>query len=240
MEYNSPRQLNAIERADQGERAFIGKVYNYLAGGLGLSTLTAFLTTKEPLINLMYTVTTTGYSFSVLGWIIVIAPFVLIFMMNNAVRQANPEKAAVLFWSFSGLLGLSMGNIFMAYTGASIAQTFLVTAGAFLGLSIYGHSTKRDLSGLGSFLFMGLIGIILASLANIFFKSSTASFVISVLGVLIFAGFTAYDTANIKQIYHSVPDERQRNALAISGALSLYLDFINLFQFLLSFLGDRR
>lgn len=240
MEYNSPRQMNVIERADQGERAFIGKVYNYLAGGLGLSTVMAFLTTKEPLINLMYTLTPEGYNFSFLGWIAILAPFILIFMMNSAVRQANPEKAAILFWTFSALLGLSMGNIFLAYTGASIAQTFLVTAGAFLGLSIYGHATKRDLSGLGSFLLMGLIGIILASLINIFFHSSTVSFVVSVLGVFIFAGFTVYDTANIKQIYHSVPDERQRNALAISGALSLYLDFINLFQFLLAFLGDRR
>ncbi len=234
------RQISAVQRADEGLRAFFGKVYNYMAGGLILSALTAYLTTKQPLFGLMYTLQNGVYGLSGLGWIAVIAPFVLIFMMGGAVNKANAQLAGALFWAFSALLGLSMGSIFLAYTGASIAQVFLVTAGAFLGLSIYGNSTKSDLSGWRSFLVMGLVGIIIAAIANIFLKLPQLHFVISAIGVFIFAGFTVYDTNRLKMMYEMAQTKEQQQSLAVMGALSLYLDFINLFQSLLYFLGDRR
>ncbi len=239
MELNT-RQVNVIERADQGLRAFFGKIYNFMAGGLVLSAVMAYLASQQPIVGWMYSISAKGISLSLIGWIVTLAPFALIFMMNSAIQKANPQKAGMLFWVFSALMGLSLGNIFLLYSGASIAQTFLITAGSFLALSIYGSSTKRDLSGLGSFLFMGLIGLILASLANIFFKSSSASFVISVIGVIIFAGFTVYDTNRLKEIYAQAETNEQRQSLAVMGALSLYLDFINLFLYLLRFMGERK
>ena len=208
MELNT-RQVNVIERADQGLRAFFGKIYNFMAGGLVLSAVMAYLASQQPIVGWMYSISAKGISLSLIGWIVTLAPFALIFMMNSAVQKANPQKAGMLFWVFSALMGLSLGNIFLLYSGASIAQTFLVTAGSFLALSIYGSSTKRDLSGLGSFLFMGLIGLILASLANIFFKSSSASFVISVIGVIIFAGFTVYAQLAVDSEFNFVYNNTQ-------------------------------
>ncbi|MBR4932782.1 MAG: Bax inhibitor-1/YccA family protein [Alphaproteobacteria bacterium] len=233
------RQALAIERTSDGLRAFFGKIYNYMAGSLVLSALSAYISTKEPLLNLLYKISDGKLTFSVLGWLIVVAPFLLILMIQSAANQLNPAKTTMLFWIFSVLMGLSMGSIFLTYTTASIFQTFLITAASFIGLSIWGNITKRDLSGLGAFLFMGLIGIILASVVNIFITSSMISFVVSVLGVFIFAGLIVYDTNRLKQMYASVSVE-QRDVLAVTGALSLYLNFINLFQFLLSFGGDRR
>ncbi len=234
------RQISAIERADEGLRAFFGKVYNYMAGGLILSALTAYLTTKQPLFGLMYALKDGVYTLSGFGWIAIIAPFILIFAMGHAINKANSQLAGALFWAFSALLGLSMGNIFLAYTGASIAQTFLVTAGAFVGLSIYGNATKRDLSGWRSFLIMGLVGLIIAAIANIFMGSSQTQFVISVIGVFLFSGFTIYDTNRLKLMYNQAQTPDQRQSLAIAGALALYIDFINLFQSLLYLLNDRR
>ena len=233
------RQALAIERTSDGLRAFFGKIYNYMAGSLVLSALSAYISTKEPLLNLLYKISDGKLTVSVLGWWIVVAPFLLILMIQSAANQLNPAKTTMLFWIFSVLMGLSMGSIFLTYTTASIFQTFLITAASFIGLSIWGNITKRDLSGLGAFLFMGLIGIILASVVNIFITSSMISFVVSVLGVFIFAGLIVYDTNRLKQMYASVSVE-QRDVLAVTGALSLYLNFINLFQFLLSFGGDRR
>ena len=175
MNINTHHSL-AVERTSDGLRAFFGKIYNYMTGSLVLSAASAYISTKEPLVDLLYKVS------------VVVAPFLLIFMIQNAANQLNPAKTAMLFWIFSILMGLSMGSIFLAYTTASIFQTFLITAASFMGLSIWGSVTKRDLSGLGAFLFMGLIGIILASIVNIFITSSMISFVVSVLGVFIFAG----------------------------------------------------
>ena len=239
MELNT-RQVNAVERVNQGLRAFFGKVYNYMAGGLVLSAIMAYIASHEPVIQWLYTVNNHSVSLSALGWIVSLAPLILVFMLGSAVNHSNPQKAAVLFWTLSALIGLSLGNVFIVYTEASVAQTFLVTAGTFLALSIYGSSTKRDLSGFGSFLFMGLIGLILASIVNIFLKSSMTSFVISVIGVMIFAGLTAYDTNRLKLMYENASSEDQQKAFAISGALSLYLDFINLFFYLLHFFGNER
>lgn len=239
MELNT-RQVNAIERADQGLRAFFGKVYNYLSGGLVLSAAMAYIASHEPVVNWMYTINNNTISPSGLGWVVMLAPLILIFMFGSAVNHANPQKASMLFWVFSALFGLSLGYVFLLYSGASIAQTFLVTAGSFLALSIFGSSTKRDLSSWGSFLFMGLIGVVLASIVNIFLKSSTTDFVLSVIGVFIFAGFTAYDTNRLKAMYYAANTTEQQQSIAISGALNLYLDFVNLFLYLLRFLGDRK
>lgn len=232
-------QTNIVER-DDGLRAFFCKIYNYMAGSLVLSGLMAYLSIQEPLKSLLYTVKDNVLTFAPLGWLVAIAPFVFIFLIQSAVNNLNTIKANICFWSFSALMGLSMGGIFLVYTTASIMQTFLITAGSFLCLSIYGTTTKRDLSNLGSFLFMGLIGIILASIVNIFIVSSMVSFCISVIGVFLFAGLIAYDTNKLKMMFYSIEgNEEMQNAIAISGALSLYLNFINLFQFLLSFLGNR-
>lgn len=251
MTVSSPR-TKAIERADSGLRAYFGRIYQYMAGSLALSGLTAYLSTQEPLISLLYTHGET-VKLSVLGWVALIAPFVLIFMVQNAVNKLNAAKAGLYFWLLAALMGLSMGSVFMIYVPASIVQTFLITAATFLGLSVWASSTQKDLSGMGSFLFMGLIGIIIAAIVNIFMASSLVSFVVSVLGVIIFAGFIAYDTQRLKNNYYaaqhasfsdgsfSQTDKANiENALAVSGALSLYLDFINLFFYLLRFLGDRR
>lgn len=239
MELNT-RQVNAIERADQGVRAFFGKVYNYMSGGLVLSAAMAYLASHEPVVNWMYTIKNNTISPSGLGWITMFAPLILIFMIGSAVNHADSRKAGILFWVLSALLGLSLGNVFLLYSGASIAQTFLVTAGSFLALSIFGSSTKRDLSSWGSFLFMGIIGLVLAAIVNIFLKSSTADFVLSVIGIIIFAGFTAYDTNRLKALYYAATTPEQQQSFAVSGALSLYLDFVNLFLYLLRFLGDRK
>ncbi len=239
MDINS-RPIGMVRRANEGLRSFLNRVYNYMAGGLVLSGITAYLTTQEPLLSMMYTVKNGMYTYSGLGWIAILSPLLLIFIMNNAVQNANVKLANLLFWAFSALLGVSLSNVFMLYTGDSIAQMFLVTAGSFLALSIYGHSTKRDVSGWSSFLIMGLVGLIVASLINLFFKSSQAAFVMSVIGVFLFAGFTIYDTNRLKAMYEQTQTAEQQKSLAIYGALALYLDFINLFRFLLELFGDRK
>lgn len=255
MAVNLP-QTKAIERADNGLRAYFGKIYQYMAASLTLSGLTAYLSTQEPLLSLLYTRTAEAAKLSVIGWVAFLAPFALIFMIQNAVRKINAAKASAYFWLFAALMGLSMGSVFTVYVPASVIQTFLITAATFLGLSFWASNTQKDLSGLGSFMFMGLIGIIIAMVVNIFLGSSLLSFVVSVLGVIIFAGFIAYDTQRLKNNYYAAQQASatgifasdaknadkagMENALAVEGALSLYLDFINLFFYLLRFLGDRR
>lgn len=240
MNTNLP-QTNAIERPAEGLRAFFSKIYQYMAGSLILSALTAYASTQEPLIHLLYSVQPDQVRLSVLGWVVLLAPFILIFMIQNAAQKLNAAKANFYFWLFAALMGLSMGSIFAVYVPASVVKVFLITAASFLGLSFYGSATKRDLTGFGSFLIMGLIGIIIAMIVNIFVASSLVSFVVSVLGVFIFAGLAAYDTQRLKSLYYQTRGSAEtQNVVVVTGALSLYLDFINLFQFLLNFLGDRR
>jgi hypothetical protein len=160
--------------------------------------------------------------------------------MSFGAARMRTSTLQILFWGFAALMGLSMSTVFLAYTGASIAQTFFATAAAYLGLSLYGYTTKRDLSGFGTFLIMGLVGIIVAMLVNLFLQSTAMALVISVIGVLLFAGLTAYDTQRIKSMYFYVQGTEMAGKTVIMGALTLYLDFINMFQFLLSFMGDRR
>lgn len=234
------QSFNAVERTSEGMRAYFSKIYNYMAGGLALSGIIAYFVTKEPLVNLFYTINQNTITYSVLGWIAIVSPLVLVFMISSAINKLNASKASMLFWLFSALMGVSLSNIFLLYTNGAIFQAFLVTAGSFLALSLYGYTTNRSLSGLGSFLFMGLVGLIIAMVVNMFLKSGMFNFVLSVVGVLIFAGLTAYDTQKLKNVYNSTDDQNVHNVAAISGALALYLDFINLFRLVLYFMNDRR
>jgi len=175
-----------------------------------------------------------------LRWLVMLAPLGFVMALSFGINRMQTSTAQMLFWAFAVTNGLSLSVIFRVYTGASIAETFFATAGAFAGLSLVGYTTKRDLSGMGSFLIMGLFGLIIASLINMFMQSSTMSLVISFIGVLIFAGLTAYDTQKIKSIYFQVQGSDFIGKSAVMGALTLYLDFINMFLFLLRFMGDRR
>ena len=177
---------------------------------------------------------------NILGWIAIFAPLAMVFFLSFRIQKMSFAAAQATFWVYAALMGISLSTILFVYTGASIALTFFVTAGMFGAMSLYGYTTKRDLTGFGSFLFMGLIGLILASLAGMFFHSTQLQFVISVLGVLIFTGLTAYDSQSIKNMYYVGDDGELVGKKAIMGALRLYLDFINLFLFLLRFMGNRR
>ena len=235
------RPFNAIERMSDGLRAYFGKVYNYMAGGLALSGLVAYMTVHSSLMNLFYRVMPDGsVTYSLWGWVAIFSPLILIFMISSAIGHLRTAKAQGLFWLFSALMGVSLSNIFLFYQDVAIFQAFLITAGAFAGLSLYGYTTQRSLAGWGSFLFMGLLGVILAGIVNLFFHSSAVNFAVSVLSVIIFVGLTAYDTQKLKMMYDDSYSEDQKKALAISGALSLYLDFINLFRLILYFMNDRR
>ena len=227
---------------DAGLRAFMLGVYNKVALGLVLSGALAWLTSHEPVRQYLYQTTADGrLGMSPLGTILMWAPLVVILGSTFMMRNVTPRSSGILYWTMVSLIGASLGWIFLAFTGASVAQTFFITAAAFGALSLYGYSTKRDLSGIGSFLIMGMFGIILASIVNVFLHSSMVAFVVSVLGVLIFSGLIAFQTQRLKMTYYQVGGDSAGQAVATNyGALSLYLDFINLFQFLLMFMGNRR
>ena len=179
-------------------------------------------------------------TYSLFGWGVIIAPLILVFMFSSAVRNLNASKAQMIFWIFSALMGFSFSTLLLVFTTASLFQTFIVTAGAFGGLCLYGYTTKKDLTGLGAFMNMGLWGIIIAMLVNWFMKSPAISYGISIIGVIVFVGLTAYDSQRIKSMYDPNDRSEVSQTKAISGALSLYLDFINLFIMLLRFIGDRK
>jgi FtsH-binding integral membrane protein len=180
-----------------------------------------------------------GTGLSGLGWLITFAPLGYVFAMSFGVNRMQTSTLQLLFWAFAAVMGLSMSTIFIVYTGVSIAQTFFAVTAAFLGLSLWGYATKRDLSGFGTFLIMGVVGLLVAMVINIFLQSSAMAMAISAIGVLLFAGLTAYDTQRIKTMYAHVAGTDMMGKVVIMGALSLYLDFINMFQFLLSFMGSR-
>ncbi len=240
MQFGNFEQSQVVERAGEGLRAFFSQVYNYMAGGLAVSGVVAYFSVKEPFINWFYTITPQGISFSLLGWIAILSPLLFIFMISSAVNKMNPARAGGLFIAFSAAMGVSLSNVFLVYTHGAIFQAFLVTAGAFGALSFYGAVTKRDLSGWGSFLMMGLFGVIIALLVNFFMKSPAINYALSIISVFIFVGLTAYDTQKLKMMYGMAPSADARKAMAISGALALYLDFINLFRLVLYFMGDRK
>lgn len=217
---------------DAGLRAHMLKVYNYMASGVLLTGIVAMLFAQSGMAADVM-------SGGLLRWVIMLSPLAVVMAMSFGQSRMSTTTLQSLFWAFTVLMGLSLSTIFLVYTGASIAQTFFATAAAFAGLSLWGYTTKKDLSGMGTFLIMGLVGLIVASVVNIFLQSSTMGWVISSLGVLIFAGLTAYDTQKIKSMYQYVAGTDMAGKAAIMGALTLYLDFINMFQFLLSFLGNR-
>ncbi|MBN9344007.1 MAG: hypothetical protein BGO76_08275 [Caedibacter sp. 38-128] len=232
-EYMRTVSRSGAGAVDQGLRSYMLGIYNYMALGLSLTGLVATLVASSPaLLQAIYG--------SPLQFVVMLAPVGFVFFLSFRLHAIQASTAQMLFWAYSGLMGLSLSWIFLAYTGASVAKVFFVTAGTFGAMSLYGYTTQKDLTGLGSFLLMGLIGLILASLVNIFVKSSAFEFVISAIGVLIFTGLTAYDTQVIKSEYIEGDDREIMMKKSIMGALRLYLDFINLFLHLLRFLGDRR
>ncbi len=236
---------------DEGLRAYMLKVYNLMALGLVITGLAALgtvmlATTNDPSAAVATLgngkmLTNVGYAMysSPLRWVVMLAPLGMVFYLSARINSMSVSAAQTSFWIFAGLMGLSLSSIFLVYTSASIVQTFFITAASFGALSLWGYTTKRDLSAMGTFLTMGVFGLIIAMVVNIFLQSSALQFAISSIGVLIFAGLTAYDTQKIKEMYLESDDVAVTGRKAIMGALRLYLDFINLFTFLLQFLGNR-
>jgi FtsH-binding integral membrane protein len=230
---------------DAGLRAYMLRVYNYMAAGVALTGVVAWLTFNAAVqTGPGGQLVLTPFGQAIFGGPITIVLFLgtlgLVFFMSFRINRLQPSTALGLFMLYAGLLGLMLSSVFLAYTGASITRTFFISAAAFGALSLYGYTTQRDLTPVGSFMVMGLFGLILAMVVNIFLKSSGLEFAISAIGVLIFAGLTAWDTQKIKEMYSANDDGTVTGRKAVMGALTLYLDFINLFLFLLRFLGDRR
>ncbi|AHM04420.1 membrane protein [Roseibacterium elongatum DSM 19469] len=226
---------------DQGLRTHMNKVYATMSVGMLVTAGVAWAVGSNPTLMAIFRDPQTMQP-NILGWVVMFAPLLMVFAFGAVINKLSAAAAQLFFYAFAAVMGLSISWIFAVFTGVSIAQTFLITAIAFAGLSLWGYTTKKDLSGWGTFLMMGLIGLIVASIVNIFLASSAVAFAISVIGVLIFAALTAYDTQSIKQEYidHAqYGDQEWLDKSAIMGALRLYLDFINLFMFLLQFLGNR-
>jgi FtsH-binding integral membrane protein len=222
---------------DAGLRSYMLSVYNYMASGVLLTGIIALL--FAPYAGEVLR-SADGRSMSGLGWIITLSPLGFVFAMSFGFQRMQASTLRLLFWAFAAVMGLSMSTLFLVFTGVSIAQTFFATAAAYLGLSVYGYTTKRDLSGIGTFLIMGVVGLLVAMLINLFLQSSAMALMISAIGVLLFAGLTAYDTQRIKSMYFYVQGTEMVGKSVVMGALTLYLDFVNMFQFLLSFMGNRR
>lgn len=217
---------------DAGLRDHMQRVYGYMAGGLALTGIVA------------YAAAASGFYRSIVGtgliWIVMLAPLAFVLAISFGIERMSAATAAVLFGIYAAVMGLSLGGIFLVFTGTSIARVFFITAATYGAMSLYGYTTRSDLSGFGSFLFMGLIGIVIASLVNIFIGSTILQFAISIIGVLVFVGLTAYDTQRIKQMYLASDSPEIAGKKAVLGALALYLDFINLFIMLLQLFGKRR
>jgi FtsH-binding integral membrane protein len=237
-----PRLANARPIAgadagyDEGLRSYMLSIYNYMASGVLLTGLVAVLFAMGSPSLAERIFLAPGF----MKWIVMFAPFGLVMWLSFGINKLSEGSAKAIFWVYAALMGASLSTIFLAYTGASIASTFFATAAGFGALSIYGYTTKRDLSGFGKFLLMGLVGLVIASIINVFTRSSTADLIISIIGVFLFAGLTVYDTQKIKNMYWQVQGSDFQGKAVVMGALTLYLDFINLFLFLLRFMGDRR
>jgi hypothetical protein len=218
---------------DAGLRSHMLKVYNYMASGVLLTGIVAMLFARS------------GYAYEVmvnggpLRWLIILSPLALVMVMSFGINRISTAAAQAMFWIYATLMGLSLSTVFLVYTGGSIAQTFFASAAAFAGLSLWGYTTKRNLSAMGTFLIMGLFGLIIAMFINVFMQSTAMDMAISAIGVLVFAGLTAYDTQKIKSMYFAVGGSDFAGKAVVMGALTLYLDFINLFLFLLRFMGSR-
>ena len=221
------------EAFDAGLRRYMLSVYNYMASGVLLTGIVAMLFASS------------GYAYQILAgpgilkYVIMFAPLAFVMIMSFGMNRLSTVAMQGMFWAYAVTMGLSLSSILLVYTGTSVAQTFFATAAAFAGLSLWGYTTKKDLSGFGTFLIMGLVGLLVASLINLFLRSSAMDMVISFIGVLLFAGLTAYDTQKIKSIYAHVAGTDMMGKSVVMGALNLYLDFINMFLFLLRFMGNR-
>ncbi|MGR7994132.1 MULTISPECIES: Bax inhibitor-1/YccA family protein [unclassified Xanthobacter] len=247
----NPSVARSQAAIDQGLRSYMLSVYNYMALGLAITGAAALgiymlsVTTDPSLAagrvagGIM--LTQFGYTLFVspLKWVVMLAPLAAVFFLSFRIERMSVSAAQLTFWLYAGLVGVSLATIFLVYTHESIVRVFFITAASFGALSLYGYTTQRDLSGMGSFLMMGLFGIIIASLVNIFLGSTMLQFIVSVVGVLVFAGLTAYDTQRIKEMYFAGDDTAVMGKKAIMGALALYLDFINLFMMLLQLFGNR-
>ena len=218
---------------DAGLRSHMLSVYNYMASGVLLTGIVAYAAAMMGIPQQLFT------GGNILGYLVIFAPLIMVFFLMARVSHMSTAGMQVFFWSFATVMGLSMSVIPLVYDGSSIATAFVATSAAFVSLSLWGYTTKKDLSGFGTFLIMGLVGLIVAMIANIFIRSTAMDLAISVIGVLIFAGLTAYDTQKIKSIYFQIAGSDMLGKAAILGALTLYLDFINMFQFLLSLIGNR-
>lgn len=243
---NTSQHVDAQVAFDAGLRSYMLRVYNWMASGLLLTALVSYLIANSSLGNLFYKI---GYVGGVvttapttLGFIAILSPLAFILVMSFGINRLSTQAAQTLFWAFCAVMGISMANIFYVYTSGSITQTFLVAASMFAGMSLWGYTTKRDLTGLGSFLGMGLFGLIIAMVINIFMQSSGMSFLISLVGVVVFTGLAATDTQRIKlsyQTFYQYEGAEMAAKHSVFDALTLYLNFINLFQFLLQFMGVR-
>ena len=228
---NTAAPRSDLTTVDIGLRAHMLRIYNYMVAGVGLTALIAWLT---------YQLTGPELLGNPLMWVFVLAPLVLVFVISARINALSANAARALFFLFAALIGVSLSTIFHIYTSSSITRVFFIAAAMFGALSIYGYTTRRDLSGFGTFLFMGLVGVIIASLVNLFLRSTQLDSLISVIGVGVFAGLTAYDTQRIKAMYDQSDDATSAGRKAVIGALSLYLNFINLFMMLLRLAGGRR
>ena len=230
---------------DEGLRQYMLKVYNWMALGLVLTGAVAFaVVSVEPIQQLFFQTVSTPIGrvtqLTILGWVALFAPLALVFFFSFRLHAMSAATAQAVFWLYAGLMGLSLAPIAAVYTAQSLAKVFFITAAMFGAMSVWGYTTKRDLTGFGNFLIMGVIGLLIAMVVNIFLKSSAMGFAISILGVLIFTGLTAYDTQKIKSMYDASDDGETMTKKGILGALNLYLDFINIFVFLLQLLGARK
>jgi len=229
---NRSRGALGTAEFDIGLRKHMLRIYNYMASGVLLTGIVAMLVASTPALYQPIFGTP-------LKWVVMLAPLAFVFLFSFRIEKMSASTAQALFWVFSGLMGLSLASVFLVFTGASIAQTFFVAAVMFLSMSLYGYTTGRDLSKVGSFLIMGLIGVVLASLVNLFLQSSALQMVVSIVGVIVFTGLTAWETQNIKAQYAEHHGFEANSKLAVFGALSLYLNFVNLFQLLLNLMGQR-
>ena len=227
------RPADAQVGIDVGLREYMLRVYNYMASGLALTGIVAFAFAQYLFAN-------PALAHSPVMFLIMLAPLGLVMWLSFGLNRMQASTAQLLFWLYAGVMGLSLASVFLVFTGVSIARVFFITAGTFGAMSLYGYTTRRDLSQFGSFLFMGLIGIVLAGLVNLFIGSTALQFAISVIGVIVFVGLTAWDTQQIKEMYYEGDDYEMGSKKAIMGALRLYLDFINLFMMLMQLLGTRR
>ncbi|MCC7045382.1 MAG: Bax inhibitor-1/YccA family protein [Alphaproteobacteria bacterium] len=225
---------------DVGLRQYMLRVYNYMASGLALTGIVAYMVANSSLLGLFFAATPRGVAPTLLGWVAMIAPIGIVFLLSFRVHAMSAAAAQAAFWAYAAINGIGLTTIFLQFTGVSVVRVFFITAATFGAMSLYGYTTKRDLTGMGTFLFAGLIGILVAGLVNIFLQSPAVMFAISVIGVVVFVGLTAYDTQRIKEIYFEGDGEEIAAKKSIMGALTLYLDFINIFIMMMQLFGDRK